>query len=81
MDGYSVICMQMEQFFFLSCYLHLARGSYMVPTIILVTVMGKWCLNYDFNDVTAFLGYVLPWGQMSYWAATVITNLVSVVLL
>lgn len=29
--------------------------------------------------ITAFLGYVLPWGQMSYWAATVITNLVSAV--
>ena len=29
--------------------------------------------------VTAFLGYVLPWGQMSFWAATVITNVVSVV--
>jgi len=28
---------------------------------------------------TAFLGYVLPWGQMSYWAATVITNLLSAV--
>jgi len=31
------------------------------------------------NDHTAFLGYVLVWGQMSFWAATVITNLVSVV--
>jgi ubiquinol-cytochrome c reductase cytochrome b subunit len=29
--------------------------------------------------VTAFLGYVLPWGQMSFWAATVITNLLSAV--
>jgi len=29
--------------------------------------------------ITAFLGYVLPWGQMSYWAATVITNLVSAI--
>jgi quinol-cytochrome oxidoreductase complex cytochrome b subunit len=28
---------------------------------------------------TAFLGYVLPWGQMSYWGATVITNLFSVI--
>jgi len=28
---------------------------------------------------TAFLGYVLPWGQMSYWAATVITNLLSAI--
>lgn len=29
--------------------------------------------------VTAFLGYVLPWGQMSFWAATVITNLLSAI--
>jgi len=29
--------------------------------------------------VTAFLGYVLPWGQMSFWAATVITNLVTAI--
>ena len=29
--------------------------------------------------ITAFLGYVLPWGQMSYWGATVITNLASAV--
>ena len=29
--------------------------------------------------LTAFLGYVLPWGQMSFWAATVITNLLSAV--
>jgi len=29
--------------------------------------------------ITAFLGYVLPWGQMSFWAATVITNLVTAV--
>lgn len=36
--------------------------------------------NYTFiNDLTSFLGYVLPWGQMSYWAATVITNLASTV--
>ncbi len=29
--------------------------------------------------VTAFIGYVLPWGQMSFWAATVITNLLSAI--
>ncbi|WP_217492888.1 cytochrome b N-terminal domain-containing protein [Pseudoalteromonas sp. BMB] len=32
-----------------------------------------------FSMGTAFLGYVLPWGQMSFWAATVITNLLSAV--
>lgn len=33
-------------------------------------------INYDWNS---FYGYVLPWGQMSFWAATVITNLASAI--
>ena len=40
----------------------------MVGTVILLLLMG-----------TAFLGYVLPWGQMSFWGATVITNLASAI--
>lgn len=65
-------------FFFLFLYLHIARGiyfgSYIYPELwnigvaIYLILMG-----------TAFLGYVLPWGQMSYWAATVITNLLSAI--
>nr|YP_009671901.1 cytochrome b [Laomedia healyi]QCX31761.1 cytochrome b [Laomedia healyi] len=65
-------------FFFICLYLHIGRGiyygSYMimhawsVGVLILFMVMG-----------TAFLGYVLPWGQMSFWGATVITNLLSAV--
>nr|YP_010554579.1 cytochrome b [Tachycines shuangcha]UYO78937.1 cytochrome b [Tachycines shuangcha] len=65
-------------FFFICIYLHIGRGLYygsynfmhtwMVGVIILFTVMG-----------TAFMGYVLPWGQMSFWGATVITNLLSAV--
>nr|YP_010250273.1 cytochrome b [Lichtwardtia dentalis]QTV20898.1 cytochrome b [Lichtwardtia dentalis] len=65
-------------FFFICIYLHVGRGiyygSYMfVPTwfagvILLFLVMG-----------TAFMGYVLPWGQMSFWGATVITNLLSAI--
>ena len=61
--------------FLLFVYLHIGRGlyygSYLKPrnflwhtgVVILLLVMG-----------TAFLGYVLPWGSMSFWAATVITN-------
>nr|YP_009865006.1 cytochrome b [Linuparus trigonus]QKE42644.1 cytochrome b [Linuparus trigonus] len=65
-------------FFFICLYLHIGRGIYygsftsapvwMVGVVILFSVMG-----------TAFLGYVLPWGQMSFWGATVITNLASAV--
>jgi ubiquinol-cytochrome c reductase cytochrome b subunit len=66
--------------FFIVTYLHIFRGlyygSYKTPrellwilgVVILLTMMA-----------TAFLGYVLPWGQMSYWGATVITNLFSVI--
>nr|QKV48555.1 cytochrome b [Milionia basalis] len=65
-------------FFFICIYLHITRGIYyesfnlkyawVVGVIILLLLM-----------MTAFMGYVLPWGQMSFWGATVITNLLSAV--
>uniref|UniRef100_A0AAU6PTH5 Cytochrome b n=1 Tax=Homidia sp. TaxID=3054010 RepID=A0AAU6PTH5_9HEXA len=65
-------------FFFIALYLHAGRGMYYasyfflhtwsVGVIILLAVMA-----------TAFMGYVLIWGQMSFWAATVITNLLSAI--
>nr|YP_009443872.1 cytochrome b [Amphigerontia montivaga]ATU07093.1 cytochrome b [Amphigerontia montivaga] len=65
-------------FFFVCLYTHAGRGMYygsynlmftwLIGVIILFLVMG-----------TAFMGYVLPWGQMSFWGATVITNLVSAI--
>jgi quinol-cytochrome oxidoreductase complex cytochrome b subunit len=65
--------------FFIVLYLHLFRGlyfgSYMKPREF-VWVSGMIILILVI--LTAFLGYVLPWGQMSYWAATVITSLVGV---
>nr|YP_009469768.1 cytochrome b [Schizocephala bicornis]AVE15740.1 cytochrome b [Schizocephala bicornis] len=64
--------------FFICIYLHIGRGLYygsykfyytwMVGVLILFLVMA-----------TAFMGYVLPWGQMSFWGATVITNLLSAI--
>jgi quinol-cytochrome oxidoreductase complex cytochrome b subunit len=66
--------------FFFIVYLHIFRGlyygSYAYPRQ-LVWVSGVVILLLMI--VTAFIGYVLPWGQMSFWAATVITNLVSVI--
>jgi len=64
--------------FFIVVYIHIARGlyygSYKTPRELL------WMLGvviFLLMMAIAFMGYVLPWGQMSYWAATVITNLFS----
>nr|YP_010174492.1 cytochrome b [Baeotus beotus]QSJ55244.1 cytochrome b [Baeotus beotus] len=65
-------------FFFICIYFHIGRGIYyesfnlkytwLIGVIILFILMA-----------TAFMGYVLPWGQMSFWGATVITNLLSAI--
>jgi quinol-cytochrome oxidoreductase complex cytochrome b subunit len=66
--------------FFLVVYVHVFRGvyygSFMHPRQAL-WVVGVAILLHMIT--TAFLGYVLPWGQMSFWAATVITNLFSAI--
>ena len=66
--------------FFLLVYIHLFRGlyygSYKHPRELL-WILGVIILVLMI--MTAFMGYVLPWGQMSYWAATVITNLFSAI--
>lgn len=66
--------------FFIVVYCHIFRGlyygSYMHPRQLL------WCSGvviFILMMGTAFIGYVLPWGQMSFWGATVITNLVTAV--
>ena len=61
--------------FFLAVYMHMFRGlyygSYKAPREVL-WIIG--CLIYLVMMATAFLGYTLPWGQMSFWGATVITG-------
>ena len=66
--------------FFLAVYIHIFRGmyygSYKEPREVL------WILGviiYLLMMATGFMGYVLPWGQMSFWGATVITNLFSAI--
>ena len=66
--------------FFIAVYIHMFRGlyygSYKAPREIL------WILGviiFLLMMATAFMGYVLPWGQMSFWGATVITNLFSAI--
>ncbi|MEI6987378.1 MAG: cytochrome b N-terminal domain-containing protein [Rhodospirillaceae bacterium] len=65
-------------FFFIAIYLHMFRGiyygSYQKPRE-LVWILGV--AIFLLMMATGFLGYTLPWGQMSFWAATVITNLFS----
>ena len=64
--------------FFLAVYIHIARGlyygSYKAPREVL-WILG--CVIYLLMMATAFMGYVLPWGQMSFYGAVVITNLFS----
>jgi len=64
--------------FFLAVYIHIFRGlfygSYKSPREM-IWITGL--IIYLLMMATAFMGYVLPWGQMSFWAATVITNLFS----
>jgi quinol-cytochrome oxidoreductase complex cytochrome b subunit len=64
--------------FFLAVYIHMLRGlyygSYKAPREIL-WILG--CVIYLLMMATAFMGYVLPWGQMSYYGAVVITNLLG----
>jgi len=65
-------------FFFLALYAHTGRGVYYGSYILI----GPWFIGIlllFLVIVAAFLGYVLPWGQISYWGATVITNLLSAV--
>lgn len=64
--------------FFVCIYLHIRRGLYFSSyTQIHVWMRGTSLLFILI--ATAFLGYVLPWGQMSFWGATVITNLFSAI--
>ena len=61
--------------FFVAVYIHIFRGlyygSYKAPRELL-WILG--CIIYLLMMATAFMGYVLPWGQMSFWGATVITG-------
>lgn len=65
-------------FFFIFLYLHMGRGLY-YGSFSLPEVWNTGVVIYFLLIGTAFLGYVLPWGQISYWAATVITNLLSAI--
>nr|UYB78221.1 cytochrome b [Alectorobius capensis] len=68
----------MASLFFINLYLHIGRGLYYSSFLLI----GPWLSGTIIILIlmaTAFLGYVLPWGQMSFWGATVITNLLSAI--
>ncbi|MDP6217422.1 MAG: cytochrome b N-terminal domain-containing protein, partial [Alphaproteobacteria bacterium] len=74
------IHMNGASFFFIVVFIHIFRGlyygSYKAPRELL-WILGVVILLLMM--ATAFMGYVLPWGQMSFWGATVITNLFSAI--
>jgi ubiquinol-cytochrome c reductase cytochrome b subunit len=67
-------------FFFIAAYVHMLRslyyGSFKAPRELL-WILG--CINFLLLMAIAFLGYTLPWGQMSFWGATVITGFFSAI--
>nr|QEQ51041.1 cytochrome b [Alburnoides emineae]QEQ51042.1 cytochrome b [Alburnoides emineae]QEQ51043.1 cytochrome b [Alburnoides emineae] len=65
-------------FFFICLYLHIARGLY-YGSYLYKETWNIGVVLFLLVMMTAFVGYVLPWGQMSFWGATVITNLLSAV--
>ena len=64
--------------FFLCIYIHIARGLY-YASYLRKNLWFSGIIIYVLVMATAFLGYVLPWGQMSFWGATVITNFFSAI--
>jgi len=64
--------------FFIAIYTHMGRGLYFKSFVLNKTWL-RGIFLFLISILTAFLGYVLPWGQISFWGATVITNLLSAV--
>nr|UYG49232.1 cytochrome b [Abscondita chinensis] len=73
-----IIHMNGASLFFVCLYLHIGRGIYYSSYLQTMTWMIG-VIMFFLIMATAFLGYVLPWGQMSFWGATVITNLLSAI--
>nr|YP_009106939.1 cytochrome b [Ichthyomyzon fossor]AIT96674.1 cytochrome b [Ichthyomyzon fossor] len=62
--------------FFICIYAHIGRGIY-YGSYLYKETWNIGVILFTLTAATAFVGYVLPWGQMSFWGATVITNLIS----
>jgi len=66
------------RFFFICLYIHIGRGLYFSSFLFIHTWIVGVLLLFAVI-AAAFFGYVLPWGQISFWGATVITNLFSAI--
>ena len=79
-NGYllRLIHMNLASFIFICLYIHIARGL-RLGSVFNIGAWNRGILLYLLIMGTAFLGYVLPWGQMSFWGATVITSLLSII--
>ncbi len=67
-------------FFFIVVYIHIARGLYYSSFVFPYSNLWRvGVIIFILMMATAFMGYVLPWGQMSFWGATVITNLFTAI--
>nr|UYR45753.1 cytochrome b [Merostenus sp.] len=73
-----LIHMNGASMFFICMFIHIGRGMY-YNSFTLIKTWSIGVIIFLITMATAFLGYVLPWGQMSFWGATVITNLVSAI--
>nr|YP_009862160.1 cytochrome b [Carpoglyphus lactis]QKV10195.1 cytochrome b [Carpoglyphus lactis] len=65
--------------FFMAMFIHIGRGIYFNSPMKLPTVWVSGGVIFLLSMGTAFMGYVLPWGQMSFWGATVITTMISAI--
>nr|YP_009560924.1 cytochrome b [Trouessartia rubecula]QAB47276.1 cytochrome b [Trouessartia rubecula] len=65
--------------FFIFMYIHIARGIYFNSPKKIPMVWASGVILLLLSMMTAFMGYVLPWGQMSFWGATVITSMISAI--
>jgi len=66
-------------FFFTTIYIHIARGIYYRSYVSSPFLWHSGVIIFILAMATAFMGYILPWGQMSFWGATVITNIFSAI--
>uniref|UniRef100_A0AB38ZLC7 Cytochrome b n=1 Tax=Latuspina sp. TaxID=3138292 RepID=A0AB38ZLC7_9HYME len=73
-----LIHMNGASFFFLCMFIHIGRGIYF-NSYFLYQTWYSGSIIFIMTMATGFLSYVLPWGQMSFWGATVITNLMSAI--
>ena len=81
MGGFCAICMQMVLLFFFLWYTYTFFVLYVLVILFMPDVLFGFLelLSFFLMMAIAFMGYVLPWGQMSFWGATVITNLFSAI--